>query len=46
MSKEKFIPKSTEQKKEFAKQFKPSEVEGYRRGQRAGFLNGVHAPKK
>lgn len=41
-----FVKRSTAEKKSYAKQFTKKEVEAYRKGKRAGFLDGVHAPKK
>lgn len=42
----KFVAHSTEEKKEFAKKFSKTEVAAYRKGKRAGFLNGIHTDKK
>ena len=42
----KYVSRTTAQKKEYAKNFTKKEVDAYRKGKRAGFLNGVHAPKK
>lgn len=41
-----FTKHTTAEKKEYAKKFPKRETEAYRRGKKAGFLEGVHAPKK
>lgn len=41
-----YKPRTTEEKKEYAKKFPKKEIEAYRKGKKAGFLSGVHAPKQ
>ncbi len=35
----KYVPYSTEQKKEYAKQFTPNEIKSYRKGQRSAYAH-------
>ena len=35
----KYVPYTTEQKKEYAKQFTPNEIKSYRKGQRSAYAH-------
>lgn len=41
-----FKKRTTAQKRAYAKKFTSAEVKSYRAGKRAGFLEGVHAPRR
>ena len=41
-----FVPYTTEQKKEFAKQFTPKEIQSYRKGQRNAYSHMANTAKR
>lgn len=42
----KYIPRTKEEKMQYAKRFSKGERESYRKGVRQGFLQGIHKLKK
>ena len=41
-----FKKRTTAEKKKYARRFSSAEIKSYRKGKRAGFLDGVHAPRR
>lgn len=45
-SKKNYKEPTTQQKKEYAKQFTKKQIDSYQKGKRIGFLKGIHTNKK